>query len=120
MEANALVHSVYVGVATVLGDLGGVLEVEPWAFGSKVHAAVGVGGPAVETTVPVVVRVLVGNVLNAEHSFLVKPVLALENRGPVAGNHVVAHDMAEGIAGNENLYKWSIMLKFLRKPKREE
>ena len=120
VETDAFVHSVDVGVATVLCDLWRVLKVEPRAFRSQVHATVGVCGPAVEATIPVVVRVLVGHVLDSEHTFFVKPVLPLEDRRVVTGDHIVAHNMEEGITGNENLLKWSIEWIHLRKPRREE
>ena len=75
---------VFVHRAVVLGEDARVHKVEPRTLGRQIEPTVGVGRPALEAGVPVVVRVLVVGMLVAEVSLAVGVAIRLEALGDVA------------------------------------
>ena len=66
------------GISVMSLDSGRVLEVEVWPLGADIETAVRIRGPAVVTSVPVVVRVAVRHVLDAVIALAVEPAAGLE------------------------------------------
>ena len=58
----------------MLGNNARVFKIQPRAFGSQIHSAAGITGPAVEALVPEVVWIGVGRVLHTVVAFAVEPV----------------------------------------------
>ena len=74
METTPLLLRIYSCISVMLGNNAWVFKIQPWAFGSKIHSAAGITGPAVEALVPEVVWIGVGGVLHTVVSFAVEPV----------------------------------------------
>lgn len=83
----------------MLSQDAGILKVKPWAFGCDVHSAAGVARPAVETLVPLIVRVLIVSVLHCVVALSVEPVLRLNELGKTAGNNVVVGNVCKHVSG---------------------
>ena len=70
------------------------------ALGSQVQTASRVGGPAVVSLVPEVIRVGVGGVLNSVVTLSVEPVLGLEDLGPVTALVPLERDHKSAVKGD--------------------
>ena len=74
METTPLLLRIYSCTSVMLGNNAWVFKIQPRAFGSKIHSAAGITGPAVEALVPEVVWIGVGRVLHTVVAFAVEPV----------------------------------------------
>ena len=81
----------------------GVFKIFPRAFGTDIHAATGVGSPAVVSLVPEVIRVLIVDVLNSIVSLAEEPSLTLQSLRVAATQSVIANDMVDAVDRSENL-----------------
>jgi len=103
MEASPFVHGVDGSVSVVLLDFGGVLKVEQGSLGCDIEAALGIGGPAVVTSVPVVVGVAVRHMLEAVVTLSVEHVAGLEGHGHLTCFHVLDSKTEEKVYWHDAL-----------------
>ena len=71
-----------------------VVQVEPGTFGSNIQSTSWIGSPAVESRIPMIVRILVIRVLNTVEALTVEPVLSLQELR-IASCHFVVHGQME-------------------------
>ena len=114
--ASTLDPHVRHNITLVLVHNSGVHKVFQRSFGSNVHTALRVRGPAVVPLVPVVVGVRIGSVLDTVVALAVKPVLALVVGWLNACALLGPPSVCKHIQRNENLRNRDQSLADLTKP----